>query len=83
MKQKLLFPLRSTNLLRSLACAMLPFLTTCLTTYAGTIDTGNSPLIQKLNASLWDQQYMLGDWGGARTELAKRGITFQLKISAT
>jgi porin len=57
---------------------MLPFLTTCLTTYAGTIDTGNSPLIQKLNASLWDQQYMLGDWGGARTELAKRGISFQL-----
>jgi len=78
MKQKLLFPLRSTNLLRSLACVMLPFLTTCLTTYAGTIDTGNSPLIQKLNASLWDQQYMLGDWGGARTELAKRGISFQL-----
>ena len=78
MKQKLLFPLRSTNLLRSLACAMLPFLTTCLTTYAGTIDTGNSPLIQKLNASLWDQQYMLGNWGGARTELAKRGISFQL-----
>ena len=24
----------------------------------------------------WDQQYLFGDWGGERTELAKEGITF-------
>jgi porin len=26
--------------------------------------------------SIWDQQYMFGDWGGERSRLAERGVTF-------
>ncbi len=63
---------------RALSFAMLPFLMTCLTTRAGTIDTASNPVVQKLSSSIWDQQYLLGDWGGARTRLEKEGITFQL-----
>ncbi|HEY4415746.1 MAG TPA: carbohydrate porin, partial [Verrucomicrobiae bacterium] len=29
-------------------------------------------------ASIWNQQYMLGDWGGERTRLAEKGVTFDL-----
>src|ERR1700761_9631094 len=28
--------------------------------------------------SFWDQQYMFGDWGGTRSQLAERGVTFDL-----
>jgi len=36
-----------------------------------------SPLVvEKKMPSFWDQRYMLGDWGGERTELEKKGVTF-------
>jgi porin len=35
-----------------------------------------TPAVEKAQPSFWDQQYMLGDWGGTRTELAKEGVTF-------
>jgi len=78
MKATPYLPTYSTQVRRALTRAMLPFLAACLTTHAGTIDTSSNPVIQKLTSSLWDQQYLLGDWGGARTRLAKEGITFQL-----
>src|ERR1700722_12168740 len=31
---------------------------------------------QSTQGSLWDQQYMLGDWGGLRSRLADKGVTF-------
>jgi porin len=34
------------------------------------------PSVGKTMPSFWDQQYMLGDWGGERTALAKEGVTF-------
>ena len=30
------------------------------------------------SASLWDRQYMFGDWGGERRRLADKGVTFDL-----
>jgi porin len=51
--------------------------TTAVTAFAGTGDAGNTPVIQQTQTSLWDQQYMLGDWGGERTRLERQGITFQ------
>jgi porin len=32
--------------------------------------------VQGSSTSLWEQQYMFGDWGGERSWLAKRGVTF-------
>ncbi len=32
--------------------------------------------IQKSSPSLWDQQYMFGNWGGERDRLAAEGVTF-------
>jgi porin len=43
---------------------------------AGTDQSEISPVVAKAQPSFWDQQYMLGDWGGKRTELEKEGITF-------
>ncbi len=34
------------------------------------------PTIEKSTTSFWDQQYMLGDWGGERSRLADKGVTF-------
>ena len=64
---------------RGVPPAMLALLlvTTGLIAYAGTADDGNTPIIQKTETSLWDQQYLLGDWGGERTRLEREGITFQ------
>ena len=71
-------PIYQIQVFRILTCAVLPFLAACLTTNAGTIDTGSNPEIQNLTSSISDQQYLLGDWGGARARLEKEGITFQL-----
>jgi len=35
-----------------------------------------TPVVEKAQPSFWDQQYLLGDWGGTRTELANEGVTF-------
>jgi porin len=34
------------------------------------------PNVGKSAPSFWDQQYMLGDWDGHRTELEKEGVSF-------
>jgi porin len=44
---------------------------------AGSVDVENTPVIQKTETSLWNQQYLLGDWGGERTRLEQEGVTFQ------
>jgi porin len=45
--------------------------------HAGPSDnTSITPVVGKSDPSFWDQQYMLGDWGGKRTELEKEGVTF-------
>jgi porin len=49
-------------------------LTTGTNARAGT--DGITPVTQKAEPSFWNQQYMLGDWGGERTALAKQGVTF-------
>jgi porin len=43
---------------------------------AATDDKEITPVVQKTEPSFWDQQYMLGDWGGERTRLEKEGISF-------
>lgn len=36
------------------------------------------PPVQKETTSFWNQQYMLGDWGGLRTRLSDEGVTFDI-----
>ena len=55
--------------LAGLFIAPLPFV------HAGS-DDGVTPAVSKPQPSFWNQQYMLGDWGGERTALAKEGVTF-------
>jgi len=43
---------------------------------ASSDDKEITPVVSKAEPSFWNQQYMLGDWGGTRTELAKEGVTF-------
>ena len=44
---------------------------------AGTDDKEMTPSdVGTIKPSFWDQQYMLGDWGGERTRLEKEGVTF-------
>ena len=43
---------------------------------ASTDDKEITPAVSQAQPSFWDQQYMLGDWGGERTALAKEGVTF-------
>jgi len=41
-------------------------------------------IIQKLpdySGDIWHRQYLTGDWGGARTELANKGILFDLDVT--
>jgi porin len=35
-----------------------------------------TPVVQKNETSIWNQQYLLGDWNGERTRLEKEGISF-------
>jgi len=64
-----IFPLATG--LAGLLIAPLPFV------YAGPDEL--TPTIEKAQTSIWDQQCMPGDWSGERTELAKEGVTFDLK----
>lgn len=43
---------------------------------AGTDTSEITPVVAKTQPSIWDQQYLFGDWGGTRTELANEGVTF-------
>src|SRR5271167_3732954 len=44
--------------------------------YATTDEKEITPVVEKAQPGFWDQQYMFGDWGGTRTELANEGVTF-------
>ena len=44
--------------------------------YSESTSQQSIPAVQKSAPSLWDQQYMFGDWGGTRSQLAERGVTF-------
>ena len=46
--------------------------------YAGTDEAKLSADVQTSRPSIWDQQYMFGDWGGERSRLADKGVTFDL-----
>jgi porin len=48
----------------------------CLALYAGPSD--QPTITQQPAPSFWDQQYMLGDWGGERTRLEEKGIKFDI-----
>jgi hypothetical protein len=52
------------------------FIATSPNTRASSDDKEITPAVANAQPSFWDQQYMLGDWGGTRTELAKEGVTF-------
>jgi porin len=43
---------------------------------AGTDDKEITPTVAQSQPSFWDQQYMLGDWGGERTRLEQEGVSF-------
>jgi porin len=78
MKKKILITTPAAKLTEALlgfAAALL--LTTGMNANAaGTDDKEMSPVVGKTQPSFWDQQYMLGDWGGERTRLEKEGISF-------
>ncbi len=44
----------------------------------GLTDDNFASEIRTNRPSFWDQQYMLGDWGGWRTRLADEGVTFNI-----
>lgn len=46
--------------------------------HAQSAEIGATPTVQKSTTSWWDQQYLLGDWGGERSRLADKGVTFDL-----
>ena len=50
--------------------------TTVTAQASGNDDKEITPVVDKAQPSFWSQQYMLGDWGGTRTDLAKEGVTF-------
>jgi len=56
--------------------AMGLLMATTLSTRASSDDKEITPVIQKAEPSFWNQQYLLGDWGGERTKLADEGVTF-------
>jgi porin len=45
---------------------------------AGPSDKEITPVVEQKMPSFWDQQYMLGDWGGERTRLEKKGVSFDI-----
>jgi porin len=57
---------------------MIVFMLASLVAHAGIADTGSPLVLQMSESPLWDRPYLLGDWGGERTLLAKKGITFQI-----
>jgi carbohydrate-selective porin OprB len=47
-----------------------------ISAYGDAGESSMSPVITTNEPSFWNQQYMLGDWGGLRSRLADRGVTF-------
>ena len=44
--------------------------------HAGANEVNLPPDMQTNRFSIWNQEYMFGDWGGARSRLVERGVTF-------
>ena len=76
MKSKASFRLRTTRMAAAVCVAALT-LTTGLSARAGS--DGITPNVQKSDQSFWNQQYMLGDWGGERTKLGQGGRDVRLQ----
>lgn len=69
------------NTLAAVLCAAAFLLLTILAARAGTDEltpnTGAAPThVGTAKPDFWHQQYLFGDWGGTRTELANEGVTF-------
>jgi porin len=77
MKSRVPFRIHAWKMSHSfLGLALLLLIATGMAARAGTDDREITPAVQKAQPSFWNQQYLLGDWGGTRTELAKEGVTF-------
>jgi len=59
-----------------IAAGLILFIAAAIAAGASNDDKEITPVVDKAQPSFWDQQYLLGDWGGTRTELAKEGVTF-------
>ncbi len=78
MKSKVTFPIPPLKMAWALPSAVVGLLlgTTVGATAANTDDKEITPVVEKAQPSFWNQQYMLGDWGGTRTNLEKEGVSF-------
>jgi porin len=78
MKSRASFPCRSWKTACTLAGAATAglILGSTAAPAANTDDKEITPVVDKAQPSFWDQQYMLGDWGGERTRLEKEGVSF-------
>ena len=49
------------------------------------VDQQDAPAFFRLDYSgdLWEQPALTGDWGGSRSELARKGISFELDLEQT
>jgi porin len=72
-------------MMRRLPCLLAILLTTSLALAQETIqEPPDAPVPTTKPAaapSPWERQFLTGDWGGARTELAEKGLTFNLNIT--
>ena len=77
MKLKVLFPLPAWKTAAlCFGAVVVLLLTSAFNALASNDDKEITPVVAKAEPSFWNQQYMLGDWGGERTALAKEGVTF-------
>ena len=77
MKPKVPFPSYTLKVPRLLCSAVMGLLiATSFAARASSDDKEITPAVEKAQPSFWNQQYMLGDWGGERTKLANEGVTF-------
>jgi porin len=77
MKSKVTFPKQPSKMVWALfGAAVGLLLVATLAPASGTDDKEITPVVEQAQPSFWNQQYLLGDWGGERTKLANEGITF-------
>jgi porin len=76
MKSKLPFFLPNGKMIAALFAMIGLFIPSSLNSCASTDDKEITPTVEKAQPSFWNQQYMLGDWGGERTKLEKEGVSF-------
>jgi porin len=76
MKLKELVLIHTWSLPRISFAAFVALLIVIPTTVARAGSDEITPVVSKTQPSFWNQQYMLGDWGGERTKLEKEGVSF-------